>query len=430
MAFPIAISTAFQLFQVFRQGATIVIAIALAWSSLDRGAIGGYEMLLYIGYLVSFFWSNGLLQAMLSLHPKLSEEGQQQLYVQAFLLFSSLSALIIAGLWFGQVPVLRLLVQQDSIPYWSFFLVFLLTNIPTSLQEHFYLLEKQSVALLVYGLLSAGAQVVIMALPALLGYDFRWSFVGLVLLGVVKYFWLFLFVMNRVTWQWDGTILRTWWRMAWPLMVSAGLGAINVSIGAWMVGLLFAGDPAQFGIYRYGARELPLMGALTGALASAMIPVIAQNTAIGLGQLRRETARLQHILFPLSIVLLFTAGWWFPWIFSEEYRVAVPVFQTFLLLTLPYMIFARTVLIAQADLRVLPFFVIGGIGVHLLLCWWLGSHFGLPGVAMGSVAAFTLEKIAMIIYVEVGHGIHWRTYTAWEWWLGYSAILVGSYLLI
>ncbi|MEZ5032210.1 MAG: hypothetical protein R2787_12460 [Saprospiraceae bacterium] len=49
-------SRVFQLFQVARQGATVLIAILLAKSDLSLGDIGQYEQLLFLGYTLTFFW--------------------------------------------------------------------------------------------------------------------------------------------------------------------------------------------------------------------------------------------------------------------------------------------------------------------------------------------------------------------------------------
>ena len=57
---------AFQLFQLLRQGGLIVIAIALAHSGLALAEIGHYEMLTYLGYLLTFFWVTGFMQGLLS----------------------------------------------------------------------------------------------------------------------------------------------------------------------------------------------------------------------------------------------------------------------------------------------------------------------------------------------------------------------------
>jgi len=51
---------ALQLFQVMRQGAVLLGSVLLAKSGLATSDIGVYELLLYIGTILTFFWVNGV----------------------------------------------------------------------------------------------------------------------------------------------------------------------------------------------------------------------------------------------------------------------------------------------------------------------------------------------------------------------------------
>lgn len=418
---------ALQLFQLLRQGGLILIAVALAKSYLSETEVGAYEMLTYVAYLLTFFWVSGAMQALLSYYPGRSKEEQGQLLVHSFGLFSLLSGGVALLIWLFPSPVLELLVQRSSLPYLSFFLLFVATNIPASLQEHFYLLADRARAIVYYGGLSATAQLLAVALPPLLGQDFSLSFQLLALVAVFKWLWLLLYVVRHGRWQWRPQLLQGWWILAWPLGLYALLGAINISVGPWMVSYFYEGDQAQFAIYRYGARELPLLSALTGALSSALIPAIAATLSTGLMQLRKETSQLQHLLFPLTIILLLTAPYWFTLVFSDKYAAAVSLFQTFLLLTPAHLIFARTILVARQDTQWIPLLAAVGIVLHVSACLLLAPHFGLRGIAIGSVLAFSAEKLILILFVKKKHGLSWLAYTEWRWWLGYSLALLLAY---
>ncbi|MEL7221778.1 MAG: hypothetical protein AAGJ93_10695, partial [Bacteroidota bacterium] len=391
---------ALQLFQLMRQGSLILIAIALAKSYLSPTAVGGYEMLTYVAYLLSFFWVSGAMQALLSYYPSRSSEEQAQLVSHSFTLFSLLGLGVAFAVGCFPTAILSVLVQQNDLPYLQLFLVFLATNIPASLQEHFYLLRGQAIHIFVYGMLTSGTQLLALALPPLLGWDFKISFQLLALLGIIKWVWLLIDVLRHGRLVWAPQLLRGWWLLAWPLMLYALLGAFNLSIGPWMVGYFFEGDAAQFAVYRYGARELPLLSALTGAVSSALIPAIAVSFVSGMADLRKESAWLFHLLFPISIVLLLTAPWWFVWVFEEEYAAAIPLFQTFLLLTPAHLVFARTVLVAKQDIRFIPALSLLGIGLHIVACLLLAPVWGMLGIAMGSVLAFSTEKLLLIIFLK------------------------------
>jgi len=421
---------AFQFFQLMRQGGLILIAVALAKAPLSVAQVGTYEMLTYLGYLLTFFWVSGFMQGLLSHYPTLEPPQQQQLLFQSFLVFTGIGLGLALLLLVGQEVLLPLLVQRSSLPYLGILVVFLVTSLTASLQEHFYLLAGRKMALVYYGTLSAGAQVLAVALPPFLGYDFVYSFWALAAVGILKWCWLLNYVIRHGAWRWSGVLLHGWWLISWPLGLYALVAGLNQSLGPWLVGYFFEGDTVSFALYRYGARELPLLSALAGALGSALIPAIAQHLNNGLKDLREETTKLYHLLFPLTILLLLTADWWFPWVFSEDYRDSVPLFRTFLLLTSAHLLFARTVLVAKQDTRLIPLFAVVSFCLQLLLGFLLVPMLGLNGVALAAVLAFTAEKVLLVLYVQKKYALSWTVYTPWKWWLFYSVLLVAGYFLV
>lgn len=421
---------AFQLFQLTRQGGLIVIAMALAKAPLSVAQVGNYEMLTYLGYLLTFFWVSGFMQGLLSQYPTLPPKKQQQLLFQSFVMFTGIGLGLGLLLLSADSFLLPLLVQRATLPYLGVFIVFLVTNLTASLQEHFYLLTSRKLTLIFYGALSAGSQVLAVALPPILGYDFAYSFWLLATVGVLKWCWLLVFVIRHGRWHWSGAILNSWWLISWPLGLYALVAGLNQSLGPWLVGYFFAGDTEAFALYRYGARELPLLSALAGALGSALIPAIAHHLQNGIKDLRQESVKLYHLLFPITILLLLTAHWWFPLVFSEDYQDSVPLFRTFLLLTSAHLLFARTVLVAKQDTRLIPFFAVASFCLQLLLGFLLVPVLGLNGVALAAVFAFSVEKALLILYVQKKYALSWMVYTPWQWWLFYSVVLLGAYFFV
>lgn len=405
----------------------ILIAIALAKAPLTVAEVGNYEMLTYLGYLLTFFWVSGFMQGLLSQYPSLEERGQRQLIFQAFTLFTGIALLVGAVVWLGQQALLPLLVQRASLAYLGLFIVFLVTNLTASLQEHFYLLTDRRISLVVYGACSTVAQILVVALPPWLGYSFYYSFVGLAAVGLLKWLWLLLYVIRNGQWQWSSHIFQNWWLISWPLGLYALVAGLNNALGPWLVGYFFAGDTEQFALYRYGARELPLLSALAGALGSAMIPAIAGHWQSGLDELRKESAKLYHLIFPITLLLLLTADRWFPLVFAEKYQASVPLFRTFLLITSAHLLFARTILVARRDTALIPVFAAASFALQLLLGFLLVPHLQLPGVAVAAVLAFAAEKFFLVRYVRYKYQLSWTAYTPWQWWLFYTAVLLVAY---
>lgn len=420
---------ALQLFQLLRQGFLILIAIVFAKSELSKTAVGTYEMLTHLGYLLTFFWVTGGIQSLLALYPKLDKEKQRELFFQAFVVYSLLILVMIGGAMVFQKQLLPFLFQKESISFLSIFGIFLLGNIPAVLQEYFYLLQDRPKAIVLFGGISSLLQFSCIAFPLFMGYDFSVIFTNLAVLGVLKWLWLAGFIRRFASFSFDQSVLNSWWLLAWPLILYAFLGTISVSVGPWFVAFFNGGSEEQFAIYRYGARELPLLAALAGALSSALIPLLATSRVQGLRDLKAKSSKLYHILFPVSIFLVLTSKWWFVWVFDADYSDSIPVFNTFLLTVIPQMIFARTVLVALHDTKWVPIAAVVSIIIHITGAYFFGQLWGLQGIAIGMVISFMVEKIILLFFLWKRHEIRLSDYTNIPLLVGYSVVLLLMYLL-
>ncbi len=417
---------ALQVFHVLRQAATLLVAIALP-RLVSQEVIGSYELLFYVAYLLVFAWSAGLIQALLALFPQLDEVRRQRLFLQAALLFSGVALLLGVVVYTGRAWLLPMLTGRSTLAWFGPFLIYLLLHIPTLLLENFYLLVNKGRVLLWYSLINAGGFVAAILLPLYLGMGMGVAIRWLIGYAAVRYLWLLVFVYRHGRWQWDAPLLRQWLLLSAPLVAYALLAAVNVSVDSWLVSHWYAGDERTFAIFRYGARELPFVTALTSALGNAMLPVLGAQWASGVVELRRRSTRIYHLIYPLTIVLLLTSGYWFPLVFSAAFAASIPVFNTFLLITASRLLFGRSILIARGGQRILPYIVAGSLVANLLLSYLLIVPLGLLGVAIGTVIAFALESLFTCWWVYRRYGITFGQYTHIGWWLTYVILLLLAY---
>ena len=246
-------------------------------------------------------------------------------------------------------------------------------------------------------------------------------------MGGLKWIWTFLYVLKKGTWSRNFSLGQDLIKLSWPLILYTLLGAVNLAFDPWFVAYFYEGEGEEFAIYRYGARELPFVMALAGALSSAMIPIIAANTKDGISALREKSRQLFHLVFPISILLLLTSQWWFVWVFGERFAESVPLFNTLLLLTASHLIFSRTILVALQDTSVLIFFVIIGVALNIGFTVFLTPHFGLLGIVFGTLIGFSMDKLMLIIYVQNKYKINLSQYCDLKWWSIYTIILFASW---
>jgi len=421
---------ALQAFHLMRQGATILTAILLAKSYLATEDIGGYEQLLYISYAVSFFWVSGLIQGLLTSYSDQSEEERKDYLFNAYLLFSGISLFFFLLLTLAQKPALQLFTGKPDLPYIQLYLVYLLLNMPTYLVENFYLLFKEPKRIFQFGFFSFGGHLVVMLVPVFLGYPFIYSFYGLVGLATVKHGWLLFLLAQKSRWRFNPSIIRYWVILSLPLMGYALLGGLMQTFDNWLVNYWYDGDERKFAIFRYGARELPLALALAHAFSTAMLPEVRENLQQALTGIRRKSRQLFHLLFPISILLMLSSDWFFPLVFNPEFSESVPIFNAYLLIIFSRLVFSRTVLVGLQDNNTVLIISLIEVTVNVVLSFALIQSFGLVGVAMATVVAYTLEKALISGYLWYQHGIAPARYLDLPWWTGYTLILLLTYGLM
>ena len=386
-------------------------------------------MLLYIGFTLSTFWVTGLMQGFLAHYPQLPEEERPAFLFNAYLLFLLSSSVVLALMLWGKAGVLLVLTGQPELPFYELFAVFLWLNVPSYLVENFYLVLQKPKAILHFGLFAFGLQVLAVLGPVFLGFGLLWSFYALLLLGFLKYAWLILLLVRWGAFKPDLKMAMYWASLSVPLILYSLMGSFNQSFDNWLVNFQYGGDEQAFAIFRYGARELPLALALTNAFGSAMLPEVAANLDGALSAIREKSLKLFHLLFPLSILLALTSKWVFPLVFNEDFSASVLIFNIFLLVMVSRLIFSRTILVGLNANRMIFYFSLLELAFNVALSFALAPFFGMAGIAIGTVAAHSLEKVLLCWYLYRKFGIGIGQYTNMRWYLAYSTVLILSFVI-
>lgn len=426
VAYPITVTQAMQLLQVLRQGVGLLLAILLAKSALTPAGVGRYEQVVFLTYALSFFWSVGLIQGLLAYYPRLSGLVRPALLWGASLLFHGVALLLVGALVAAPGPIIWFFAGQNQPVGLALLAIFFFFHLPSTLNEYYLLLAQRPWPIVGYGLVTQLGQLLVVLGAVWIWGEVTAAIAALTLVAGGKWLWHWRLMAQLGSWCWEGRLVRRWVQQSWPLLAYALLGGLILVVNQWLVNYWAQGDPTRFALFRYGSREFPLAVALVEGLNVAMIPAVARDRAAGLEKIRRQSTRLQHQLFPLTLGLLLSSQWWFPAVFSPEFSGAIPVFNTFLLLLSSRLIFSRTVM-TGAGWQV-PGLWIAGIEIALLVpLGWLGLQWGgLVGLALANAGVYLVEKLLQVAYL-VRQGISWGTYCDWRWWLGYSAVLLAAW---
>lgn len=431
-SFGLSLAQYAQFSRIIRQGSLILLAIALPQLGLGAVAIGWWEQLLFVGFLMGTTWLNAFTQGVLVSYPQAQRSGTSR---PEALLASVLPVQLAVALFFGLAIwsarglLIPLLTGQAELPYLGYFLVYLVFEWTGQYLEGVYLACERGKRLVAYALFSYGGLLACWVFPLSWGAPLAISFQALAVLGLAKGLWILRETLPYFKYGISKKHLRKWLSIVYPLLTYGLIGMLAGALDPWLVGRFYGGDESVFAVYRYGARELPLIAALTVGLSQALIPKITADTSAGLAELRRECRRLMHLIFPVALVLLATAEWWFPRVFTAAFQESVALFQVLLLTTIPRMFFNNTVLIARNDGRSLNLLVGMELILNLGLSLLLLPIYGLWGLCLATVIALALEKALGCWWLAYRHGIRPGDYCPLPTWSIYATTLFAVWCL-
>jgi O-antigen/teichoic acid export membrane protein len=418
-----------QIFQLLRFSFLILIRILLAKTDLTVAEIGTYDALLMIGGTFTFFWISGLLDGLLAAFPKVNEERKRVFLFNVFLLFQVLAFIISGLLFFNQENLTQLFTSYEGevLPYFNWMCLFWAINIPTYLVEYIYVLKKNPKGIISFGLYAFGGQLLVITLPLWLGFSFEYSFIGLIGLAISKYIWLLNTLRINTKTSIDFSAIRPYLILAFPLILYFFIGSIMNYVDKVLVTKFFGID--GLAIYESGAKELPLVSALVGAIASALIADIAMNLEHGLEQLKTRTRKIMPLLFGVSGICMLISPTIFPIVFNPEFKDSALIFNIYLLILTSRILLPQTILIGLNETKIILYTSIVEIFFNLLFSIIFLKYYGMAGIAFASVIAFMIERIILIIYNRRKHNIRLSQYCDVRSYGIYSIILIGSFLI-
>ncbi len=362
-------------------------------------------MFLFVATLLCSFWINGLIQSFLPLYRSNNTfektEGKSPEIFNIFLLVSILSVLTILVLVIFNKPLSNVLTKANEIPYFKLVLIYIFFSSPSFLIEYIYLVRNESLRILKYGVITFFIQFVLISTPAILGYSMEFSIMGLVLISIVRYVWLLILLKKYALFTPSINFIKEHIYVAYPLIISTLLGSSAVYVDSFLVLNKF--DTATFAIFKYGAREFPLVLLMANALSTAMIPNFSVKNEIGnaLISLRKKSGNLMHLLFPITMLFLIFSSWLYPRIFNENFTESARIFNIYLLLIISRLVFPQTILIGLKKTKIVMYASFVELVINIFLSIVFLHFWGIEGIAFATLIAFASQKIIWLVYIKL-----------------------------
>lgn len=408
----------------------MLIGIVFAKSGLTTSQIGQYETFLLIAGAVSFFWLNGLIQGFLPLVKRETIESRSPVLFNVFILVSALAVLASLFLVVFEHSMASLLLKKPAIPYLNYLLIYIITSSPASLVEYIYLVKNQGRQIVVYGCVSFLLMFLLVIIPAIMGLGIGYSIAGLIASTIIRYVWLIILLLRNTSFAFDGQFLRQHLISSSPLILSMLLSGSAQYIDSFIVTSYF--DDATFAIFRYGAREFPLVLLLANAFSISMLPGFSDRAqlASNLEKIKSNAQNMSNWMFPLSGVFMLLSHWAFPVVFNVSFSQSATIFNIYLLLIISRLLFPQTILIGLQKTNLIMWASLLEIIVNVTCSLIFVRLFGLPGVAYGTFVAYVFEKLLLMAFVSKTYDIRVSAYINTSKHLLYSLLLAGEFVVI
>ena len=402
----------------------------LAKSGLTTHQIGLYESFLFVVGGLSFFWISGLLQAFLPMHSSVEEEDNKTpLIFNAFLLMLFFSVLSILAILLFEPYIANIFTKSAEIPYFNWLLIYLLFSSPSSMIEYIYLLKNKAEWIYRYGILSFFIQFSLVVIPVIAGLDLQFAIIGLVISSAFRFVWLLWLISKYSKYGVSFAYLKEHLKLGYPLILSTLLSGSGQYIDGIIVSSKF--NLETFAIFRYGAREFPIVLLLANAFSNAMIPIFsaAKDISEPLAKIKSRSKGLMHFLFPLTLLFLISSNWLYPLIFNHNFILSAKVFNIYLLLIISKLIFPQTIIIGMKRTTIIMWAALAEIILNVSLSLILVNYIGILGVAYATIIAYLFERVLLIIYAKKVLKISTSSYIPWKTYSYYTILTIITYSL-
>lgn len=426
-----------QLFQLMKPVIFLIISIVFA-KKLTPAEVGQFEMFMFIGGILTFFWVTGIIQSLLALYNRnrtyrkvgegLDEKSPEIFNAFLLLCFFSLLFFILGHSLKNYFSVFN---HSGNVPFINLLLLYILLSSPVCLIEYIYLLNNRSYRIFQYGLYTYAAQLSFVILPVLFGKDVIWSVYGLLLITGFRWIWLLILLKRYTLMKISYDFMKEHMYLGIPLIITSLIAGSPQYIDGVIISSVYR-DPAIFAQFRFGAKEFPLVLMLANGLSNALLPEFSTRERMkeSLEKIREKSRKLMHILFPAAMLIMLLSRWIYPRMFTPEFQKSADVFLIYSLMIIPRLIFPHTIIIGRKKTHIILIAGVIEVAMNIPLSLWLLQEYNLVGVALSTFIVNILTKVFLAGYVWWKMKIKPSEYIPVKPYLIYFVIISVLFILI
>jgi O-antigen/teichoic acid export membrane protein len=366
------------------------------------------------------------MNALVSFSAGADKEKIKQYFFNAFIVIVSLNLLTNLALLFLFPIFSKLSIMMDS-QRMMLLVVFNLFNHTAYLVEHYYLITKRSKSLIAFSLLSVVITVGLSSITLLSNASVDYLLFALILAAIFRFIWLLAILIRNNSFTIDLPFLKPFIWQSVLLALSILLGSVADYFDEMLVNLKYSKQ--WFAIFKYGAKEFPLLLLISNALNTVFIREISENKEAGLATIRRFSKRFMWVLYPIIILVFLTSPKWYPIVFDPGFLPSSPIFNLYLLLVVSRMLFPQSVLSGLGQNQYLVYSALIEVFIHIGLSLLLQPIWGLNGLAIATVSAYTIDKLFLIGICKWKFKVELQTFLPVKTYLAFNSILATVFIV-
>jgi O-antigen/teichoic acid export membrane protein len=420
-----------QIFQFLRTGTFFLVTILLAKIAMlyqhEYGLhmISQYENLMLVTSSITFWWVGGICNTLIPYYNNSDGVMKKKVLFNSFMLlmlFSTLAmfTIIIMGYFRGK--------DQDL---YNMFALVVLLNTPTYITDFIFYLRGKYKALIIWGMVVNGAQVILLCTPLFFKQSLNLAINLLLVLALFKFNYTIILLMKHSIVSVQTRIVGDFLRKAAPIMFSILLAGSMEYINSYIIEFNYSEE--EFAMFRYGARELPIFLILANSLSNVYSGEIARfnqegRIEEGMDKLKRGARKLMFYVFPGTIFLMFVSPYFFKYAYNEQLVEGYKIFNISLLLIISRMVFPQTVITGIMKNRIFYLISSNYLIINGLLAFWFMYLYGIKGIAYATVISYSIEKMMLAVYCHM-EGISFSRYTPVKELVIFTILTLAAYLI-
>lgn len=417
--------SAYQYFQLIRFSVTLLIGIALVKSSMPLQEVAIYEILLFLCNFISFSWSLGFKNGFLAYFN--NDEMKKDALAFHFFIILILFSVLFSGFFYVFSDYIIGLFVSYEVPFVGLMLIYLLINIPTLIIENVYILYEKEKELISYATWVFTLQLILILISLFVFGEVQYLMYALIFWAFIKLLWTLKVLNQYSSWHFDRELFLLFFSFSLPLVFHMLMSNAIEYVDGFLVTKYF--DEETFVVYRYGARELPYVLLIIGAMTSVLVPRAVKDLIKTLHETKLRVGKLMNWMYPLTILLVLISPLIFPIVYDSNFKDSAYLLNIYALILASRILLPQLVLWGKHLRKELLLFTGIELVLNVVLSIILLKKYGIYGIAAGSVIAFFIGKAIMICHNYIRFQITPGMYIPIKKYLIYTFLLIIAFAL-